>query len=197
MKIHQGGHHVDHHTSSRLAPRPDGRRSTTHASAFDRSILAALGNRVDDLAKIVRFEKGEKVGGHENLWHSDVTWRVSPSLGSILRAVEVPLAGGDTLFADMGAAYDCLDDELKTAIDGRIAVHDWFSAFGGVMNPDERDALRPNLPAVEHPIVRTHPETGRKTLYVNAAFTEHIVGLEPDVSEALLDILFRQASYPE
>ena len=160
-------------------------------------ILAALGSRVDDLAKVVRFEKGENVGGQENLWHSDVSWRVSPSLGSILRAVEVPAAGGDTLFADMGAAYDCLEDELKAAIDGRSAVHDWWSAFSGVMSREDRDALRPNLPSVEHPIVRTHPETGRKTLYVNAAFTEHIVGLDPDVSETLLDILFRQASYPE
>ena len=147
--------------------------------------------------KVVRLAKDAKTVGRENLWHSDVTWREAPSLGSILRAVEVPEVGGDTLWADMGAAYDCLDDDLKARIDGLVAVHDWWDTFGRGMSAEEREALRPSFPPAEHPVVRTHPETGRKTLFVNGAFTQHIVGMEPAESEALLDLLYRQATYPE
>jgi taurine dioxygenase len=159
--------------------------------------FAALRDGDHDETKVLRLAKDEQTVGRENIWHSDVTWRECPSLGSILRAVEVPSVGGDTLFADMAAAYDCLDDEVKERIDGRFAVHDWWDTFGRVMAPEQREALRPDFPAVEHPVVRTHPETGRKTLYVNAAFTQHIVGMDPVESAALLDFLYRQASYPE
>ena len=106
-----------------------------------------------------------------------------PSLGSLLRAIEVPAVGGDTLWADMAAAYDCLDDDVKARIDGLTAVHDWWTSFGAGMKPEQREALRPDFPAVEHPVVRTHPETGRRTLYVNAAFTQHIVGMDADESD--------------
>jgi taurine dioxygenase len=147
--------------------------------------------------EVVRFEKGPDAKGVENMWHSDVTWRECPSLGSVLQAIEVPECGGDTLFADMGAAYDCLDDDVKALIDGKVAVHDWVNTFGIGMKPEVRDALRPDFPPVEHPVVRTHPETGRKTLYVNRSFTQSIVGLDPDESSRLLDYLYLQATYPE
>jgi taurine dioxygenase len=156
----------------------------------------ALGNS-DDRPAGARFEKGAGNGGYENVWPSDVSWREEPSLGSLLRAVEVPEVGGDTLWADMGAAYDCLDDDLKARIDGLTAVHDWWYSFGAAMTPAQRDALRPDFPAVEHPVVRTHPETGRRTLYVNAAFTQHIVGMDRDEGAALLELLYRQAAVPE
>jgi taurine dioxygenase len=97
----------------------------------------------------------------------------------------------------MGAAYDCLDDDIKARIDGLTAIHDWWDTFGRGMSADARQALRPDFPAVAHPVVRTHPETGRKTLYVNGAFTQHIVGLDPDESAALLELLYAQATYPE
>ena len=145
----------------------------------------------------LRLVKDADTKGRENVWHSDVTWRECPSLGSLLLAVELPPLGGDTLWADMAAAYDCLDDDVKERIDGLTAVHDWWTTFGRGMEPAQRDALRPYFPPVEHPVVRTHPETGRKTLYVNAAFTQHIVGIEPAESAELLDFLYRQASYPE
>ena len=151
----------------------------------------------EDAPEVVRLEKGINAKGTENIWHSDVTWRESPSLGSVLRAIELPDVGGDTLWSDMGAAYDCLTDEVKERIDGLVAVHDWINTFGRGMDPAKRDELRPEFPAVEHPVVRTHPETGRKTLYVNQAFTQHIVGLDPDESAHLLDFLYRQAAYPE
>jgi taurine dioxygenase len=157
----------------------------------------AIPGQAEARSMVVRFAKDGANVGRENCWHSDVTWRECPSLGSILRAVEVPAVGGDTLWVDMGAAYDCLDDDTKERIDGLTAVHDWWTTFGRAMSAEERDALRPHFPAVEHPVVRTHPETGRKTLFVNAFFTQHIVGLEPADSEALLDVLYRQAAYPE
>jgi taurine dioxygenase len=151
----------------------------------------------DDTPQVVRFEKGPKLGGYENVWHSDVTWRECPSLGSVLRAIEVPTVGGDTLWADMAAAYDGLSDAIKERIQGLVAVHDWINTFGMAMDDTTRDDLRADFPAVEHPVVRIHPETGRKTLFVNRAFTQHIVGLPEQESAALLDILYLQASFPE
>ena len=146
---------------------------------------------------VVRLAKDDKSKGRENVWHSDVTWRENPSLGSLLHAIEVPEVGGDTTWADMGAAYDLLDDATKERIDGLVAVHDWWDSFGRGMTPEQRDALRPDFPPQEHPVVRTHPETGRKTIYVNAAFTQYIVGMDADESEALLAKLYAQAYYPE
>jgi taurine dioxygenase len=154
-------------------------------------------NQPEDTPEVLRLQKGRDAKGNENLWHSDVTWRACPSLGSVLQANEVPPVGGDTLWSDMAAAYDCLPPDVQAHIDGMHAVHDWLDTFGRGMDDATRDALRPDFPAVEHPVVRTHPETGRRMLYVNVAFTQHIVGLEADDSAELLDFLYRQASYPE
>lgn len=139
--------------------------------------------------------------GRENKWHSDVTWRECPSLGSVLRAVEVPDVGGDTLFADMYAAYEGLTDEVKEKIDGAVAIHD-FAHFRAAMrargkSEAEIEEMNRKYPMVEHPVVRTHPETGRKGLYVNIAFTQHIVGMEKAESDALLKHLYAQAAIPE
>jgi alpha-ketoglutarate-dependent taurine dioxygenase len=147
--------------------------------------------------EIVRFEKGEDAVGYENLWHSDVSWRERPALGSVLRAIDVPALGGDTLFSDMTAAYDGLDDELKKRIDGLFAVHDFTHNFGRALDADALAEKQKEFPAVRHPVVRTHPETGRKILYVNPIFVSHIEGLEPAESRGLLDLLFRQATVPE
>ncbi|MEQ8327193.1 TauD/TfdA dioxygenase family protein [Parvibaculum sp.] len=139
--------------------------------------------------------------GKENKWHSDVTWRECPSLGSVLRAVEVPDVGGDTLFSDMYAAYDGLSDEVKERIDGAIAIHD-FAHFRKMMQklgktPEEIEEMNRKYPMVEHPVVRTHPETGRKGIYVNIAFTQHIAGMDKAESDALLAHLYAQAAVPE
>jgi taurine dioxygenase len=139
--------------------------------------------------------------GRENAWHSDVTWRETPSLGSVLRAIEVPPVGGDTLFADMYAAYDGLSDEVKARIEGRVAVHDFAHFRRGLRkagkSEEEIEAFNRAYPMVEHPVVRTHPETGRRGIYVNVGFTQHIVGMEKDESDALLKHLYAQASIPE
>ena len=146
---------------------------------------------------IVEFAKSESVVGVENTWHHDVTWRLRPSLGSVLRAVEVPPVGGDTLFADMVAAYEGLDDATKARIEDAVAVHDFSHSFGLMMSPEKLAAFQEQYPPARHPVVRTHPRTGRRCLYVNAIFTSHIEGLERAESDELLDHLFRQADVPE
>jgi taurine dioxygenase len=139
--------------------------------------------------------------GKENVWHSDVTWRLEPSLGSILRSLEVPEVGGDTLFADMYAAYEGLSDEVKAKIEGRTAIHDFAYFREGLRkrgkSEAEIEAYNKKYPPAEHPVVRTHPETGRKGIYVNRAFTQYIEGMEKPESDALLKHLFAQASIPE
>jgi taurine dioxygenase len=146
---------------------------------------------------IVEFSKDDKVIGVENVWHHDVTWRKQPSLGSVLRAVEVPAVGGDTLFADMALAYDCLDDDVKQRIDGLVAVHDFSQSFGLGMSPEKLREQQARFPPAQHPVVRTHPTTGRRCLYVNSIFTSHIEGMPAEESEQLLDFLYRQSDVPE
>jgi len=132
-----------------------------------------------------------------NLWHSDGCWRPEPELGSVLRGVLVPDVGGDTLFADMHAAYEDLPRWLKQAVDGMDAV---FSARGimGLDDPIERlTGIELKHPPQRHPIVRTHPRTGRKIIYVNPSYTSHIHGMTFQDSQYLLDRLYRQTLRPE
>jgi alpha-ketoglutarate-dependent sulfate ester dioxygenase len=150
-----------------------------------------------DNPELVRFEKSANVPGYENLWHHDVTWREVPSMGAILRAVTVPPTGGDTLFADMCAAYDGLADDVKERIDHLTAVHDFMAAFGRQVPPERREEMRERYPLVEHPVVCTHPETRRNYLYVNRSFTKHIVGVSADESHELLTTLCARAETPE
>ena len=154
-----------------------------------------------DYPEVLAITHDETNRGRENTWHSDVTWRLEPSLGSVLRALEIPPVGGDTLFADMYAAYDGLKDEVKAKIDNAVAVHDFTHFRRGMrkrgMTEEAIEAFNAQYPMVEHPVVRTHPETGRRCLYVNAAFTLHIVGMEKAESDALLAHLYAQAAIPE
>ena len=147
--------------------------------------------------ELVRFEKSPEIGGYENGWHSDVSWREVPSMGAILRALEIPTSGGDTLFCDMYSAYEGLDDELREQIDDLVAVHDYTQVFGLVIPPDKKAEMRATYPPVEHPVVRTHPETGRRLLYVNRFFVHHIVGLDEEESDRLIDRLSRRAEIVE
>jgi taurine dioxygenase len=151
--------------------------------------------------EVLSIAHGPDNRGRENAWHSDVTWRAIPSLGSVLRAQEVPDVGGDTLFADMYAAYDGLTDAIKQKIEGKKAVHDFTHFRTGMRKQGkseaEIEAFNKQYPPVEHPVVRTHPETKRKCLYVNVGFTLHIVGMEKAQSDALLKHLYAQATIPE
>jgi alpha-ketoglutarate-dependent taurine dioxygenase len=147
--------------------------------------------------ELVRFEKSAEVGGYENSWHSDVSWRQTPSMGAVLHAIDVPQTGGDTLFADMYAAYDGLDELTKARLEGLSATHDFMLAFAGQVTPAERDAMRRTYPPARHPVVRTHEETGRKLIYVNRIFTDRIEGLGEEESTALIELLSRQAETVE
>ena len=148
----------------------------------------------EELPELVRFEKSADVAGYENGWHSDVSWRECPSMGAILHAIQVPPTGGDTLFCDMYAAYEGLSDEMKERIDGMVAVHDYSQAFGHQLDEESQKEMRIKYPMVEHPVVRTHHETGRKLLYVNHFFVSHIKDLPPDEGELLMAKLCRQAT---
>lgn len=151
--------------------------------------------------EVLAITHNDKSKGRENTWHSDVTWRENPSLGSILHALEIPEVGGDTLFADMYAAYEGLSAEVKAKVEGRVAIHDFAHFRAGLKRQGKTDAeievFNQKYPMMEHPVIRTHPETGRKAIYVNAAFTQHIVGLDKAESDVLLAHLYAQAAIPE
>jgi taurine dioxygenase len=146
--------------------------------------------------EILRIAHGPDSRGSENNWHSDVTWRERPSLGSILRAIEVPEVGGDTLFADMHLAFLSLSPEMQRIARSLTAVHDIARVFAKKLGkaPEE---LHAKYPPQSHPVVRTHPETGAPTLFVNGGFTSHIEGLSPLESERLLAHFYATASNPE
>lgn len=147
---------------------------------------------------VVRFDKGgSATPTYENVWHADVTFRERPALGAVLQLHEVPPFGGDTMWADMAAAYDNLPDTVKARIDGARAVHDFIPGFARFYGPDRLAPLQDRFPPVTHPVVRTHPETGRRMLFVNTSFTTHIVGMEREESDRLLGYLVRQAHVPE
>ncbi len=135
-------------------------------------------------------------------WHSDLSYSDRPALGSMLHAREVPGAGGDTMFASMEAAYRALSPTMREILSGLSAVHDYAHAYETVFSklpnrPPMTEKERARVPPVTHPIVRTHPETGRRSLFINPGFTRHIVGLLEEESAALLDFLFGHATRPE
>jgi taurine dioxygenase len=136
-----------------------------------------------------------------DVWHSDTTFRKNPTKYTILRCQIMPKLGGDTLWANMEAAYDGLSDTFKSMIAGLRAVHD-FQNFRVLFKNTAEDRAKLHkmedmFPNPSHPVVRTHPVTGRKSIYVNPQFTLRIEGLEPDESRAILDALYAQARVPE
>ena len=134
---------------------------------------------------------------YENSWHTDATWRENPPFGCVLRCVECPPVGGDTMWANMALAYERLPAHVKTLIAGLKARHSIEASFGAAMPMEKRLALHAQFPDAEHPVVRTHPETGRKALYVNPGHTERFAGMTREESAPLLGFLFRHLAQPE
>jgi taurine dioxygenase len=149
-------------------------------------------------------EEGKPVGLGDagQLWHSDLSYKERPSLGSMLHAQELPEEGGDTLFANMHLAWDTLPAELKRIVEGRKAEHNYLANYAELQR---RSPWRPNLSAAQiaevapvlHPVVRIHPETGRRALFVSEHFTTRIDGLPEDESREVLDQLFAHSVRPE
>jgi taurine dioxygenase len=131
-----------------------------------------------------------------SFWHSDVTWRQEPSMGSILRGVVLPPVGGDTCFADAGAAYDHLSAEWKERIDPLVAIHDFTRTFGRDLSPEKRTEMQRKYPPARHRVVRTHPETGKRSIYTNRVFVSHIEGVSADESWEIIQYLERQIMDP-
>ena len=125
-----------------------------------------------------------------------MTWRECPSLGSILLAREVPKCGGDTLFANMHLAYERMSEPMKRHCESLTAVHDIARVFAKRLGKAPED-LHDRFPPQRHPVIRTHPETGERAIYVNIAFTSHIEGLSERESQWLLDHLYTTAKDAE
>lgn len=144
---------------------------------------------------------------YENAWHTDATWRDAPPMGAVLRCVECPPVGGDTMWTNMVQAYENLPEDVKIKIDGLRARHSIEASFGGAMPIEKRLALKEKFPDAEHPVVRIHPETGEKVLFVNS-YTTHIsnyhtperVRFGQDANPGATDLLrylISQAAIPE
>ena len=144
---------------------------------------------------------------YENSWHTDATWREKPPFGCVLRCVECPPVGGDTMWANMVLAYEKLPEHIKQQIAGLRARHSIEASFGAAMPLEKRLALKAQFPDAEHPVVRTHSDTGEKVLFVNG-FTTHFTNFHTAAnvrygqdytqgSSALLQYLISQAAIPE
>lgn len=149
-------------------------------------------------------ENGRPVGlGDAGVfWHSDLSYVEKPSLGSMLHAQELPATGGDTLFANMHKAWDGLPLHLKQAVNGRLAEHSYLNKYEELQKrspwrPDLSQEQKDKVKPVAHPVVRTHPETGRKALFVSEHFTTRILGVPEDESGDLLRQLFAHSVKPE
>lgn len=151
------------------------------------------------------LELDAATGGRNACWHTDVTFVAEPPSVSLLVADEVPSHGGDTLWADLRGAYATLSAPLRTALDGLEAVHRvtplayWGEPVDASLDPDVAASLHAQatqLPSVIHPVVRVHPVTGERALFVNPGFTSHVVGLSHHESDSLLNLVYTHATQP-
>ncbi len=132
-------------------------------------------------------------------WHIDVSFREKPPMGSILRGKVIPESGGDTHFSNSSAAYENLDPEIKARVDGLFAVNDYTKMFGPATRFNSQESHEENIkeyPPVLHPVIRTHPETGKRSIFTNNFFTSHIDGVDEEESELLLGILAEAINDP-
>ncbi|MEQ9396020.1 taurine dioxygenase [Haliea sp.] len=156
---------------------------------------------IDGFPEITILESTPDKPTRIEAWHSDMTFRQHPPLGTVLRSVIVPPKGGDTLWASMTAAYEGLSLHMQKFLEGLSAVHDFAYGFKeSLAEPGGRERLADAVtanPPVRHPVIRTHPETGKKVIFVNSLFTTHIEGMRPAESRAILEFLYEHIKTPE
>jgi alpha-ketoglutarate-dependent taurine dioxygenase len=184
--------------------------------ALDPDTQIALGNRIGELTashpvvpgldeahtEIYALDSADN--GFADVWHTDVTFVKRPPMGSILRAVTLPPTGGDTNWADLELAYASLSEPVQRLADELTAVHDGTREWGyylaqrrGGRGSQWEGETFTALEPVHHPVVRVHPETGRKSLFVNPGFTSHIAGVSDAESRHLLDLFYAHVTKPE
>ncbi|MGO4379071.1 TauD/TfdA dioxygenase family protein [Pseudoduganella sp. RAF53_2] len=201
--------HLDHHVlvfrHQRITPGQQiefSRRFGPLQIHVLRNFALAAHPEVLVVSNIVEHGKPVGLGDAGHFWHSDLSYKERPSLGSMLHAQELPEEGGDTLFANMHLAYETLPAALRHAIRGARAEHSYIAKYGELQ---QRSPWRPNLTQAQidevkpviHPVARVHPETGRRALFVSEHFTTRIVGFPEDESKALLEELFAHSVKPE
>jgi taurine dioxygenase len=206
-RIHQA--HLDHHVLVFRDQRITPDQQTTFSRRFGPLQIHVLHQfqlagypEVLIVSNILENGKPIGLGDAGHFWHSDLSYKEKPSLGSMLHAQELPSEGGDTLFANMHLAWDTLPAYLRSAVEDKFAEHTYLAKYAELQ---KRSPWRPNLSAeqiaevkpVVHPVVRTHPETGRKALFVSEHFTTRIIGLPEDESQQLLDEIFAHSVRPE
>jgi taurine dioxygenase len=218
------------------AVRDDGLFNEIYAALLKHKVLFARDQTLDKLSRLDHMAFAQKLGElethpmvpshpeapglvqiyknpdspvdrYENSWHTDGTFREKPALGCVLRCIECPPVGGDTIWANMALAYEKLPEGVKQQIEGLIANHSFNSTFAAAMPIEKRLAMKAQYPDSEHPVVRTHPDTGEKVLFVNG-FTTHFVNFHnkdkvrygQDFNQGagdLLQYLISQAYIPE
>ena len=201
--------HLDHHVLVFRDQRITPRQQTEFSRRFGPLQIHVLRNfqlqghpEVLIVSNIIENGKPIGLGDAGHFWHSDLSYKERPSLGSFLHAQELPEEGGDTLFANMHLAYDTLPAALRTAIRGARAEHSYLAKYDELQ---ERNPYRPKLTQAQidevkpvvHPVARVHPETGRRALFVSEHFTTRIIGLPEDESKGLLQELFAHSVKPE
>ncbi|MGW3797670.1 TauD/TfdA dioxygenase family protein [Dermacoccus nishinomiyaensis] len=181
--------------------------------AFDDDAQVRLGNLLGELTaghpvagtherkEIYSIDSSDPEFSFSDEWHTDVTFMTEPPAISVLRAVTLPDYGGDTSWADAQAAYDSLSEPFRGLVDQLVAAHDGNREWGAYLRKNGgqewNGKIVTELPVVEHPVVRVHPETGRRGLFVNPGFTSHIVGVSQAESRAILDALYAHLTQPE
>ena len=218
------------------AVRDDGLFQEIYAALLQHKVLFARDQTLDKLSRLDHMAFAQKLGElethpmvpshpeapglvqiyknpdspvdrYENSWHTDGTFREKPALGCVLRCIECPPVGGDTIWANMALAYEKLPEGVKQQIEGLIANHSFNSTFAAAMPIEKRLAMKAQYPDSEHPVIRTHPDTGEKVLFVNG-FTTHFVNFHnkdkvrygQDFNQGagdLLQYLISQAYIPE
>jgi taurine dioxygenase len=159
--------------------------------------------RSDNVPEIMLLDTALNDLRDNALWHSDVSFSETPSLGAVLLARKVPALGGDTLWASATAAYDALPETLKAYLGTLSATHDLAKSFpperfgGDTAAREQLETAKRNNPPVVHPVIRKHPVTGKKAIFVSEGFTTGIVGLEQTMAEPLLNLLYTHVTRPE